>query len=223
MNNCRSAHGSLPVFASFLLAIAVVPASVQAGTWYVTNTGADGATCGQSRDHACRSINQAIDNASTVDVIWVGAGQYGALTGTGACAVCITKGVQIYSYNGTTATVIEAGPDYDAAVQVLSDKVVFGAKNRGFTVTGGRSGILIDYDSIPGHITAGITVAGNVTIDEGSGFAIQGPKYFPSGIQPCLEAGFPLQECDSLGQVSLLQNTAIGGGAGFLARRGGCC
>jgi len=219
MNNHRTAQLSVPLLASIALSIAAIPASVLGGTRFVSNSGVDSGTCGQSRDHACRSINQAIDNASTGDVIWVGAGQYGPLSGNDGCAVCITKGVQIYSYSGTTATVIEAGPDFGAAVQVLSDKVVFGAKNHGFTVTGGRTGVLVDYDSIPGHITSGITVAGNVTIDEGTGFQVQGPKYSTgNSIGACLDAGFPLQDCDSLGQVSFVQNTAVGGGAGFMAR-----
>src|ERR1700761_7546713 len=116
-NNCYSPPFSLIALAWFALLIAGIPALAEAGTWYVTNTGADGASCGRSRDHACRSINQAIDNASSGDVIWVGAGQYGAPSGSGGCAVCITKGVQIYSYNGTSATVIEASPDYDSVVQ----------------------------------------------------------------------------------------------------------
>ena len=38
--------------------------------------------CGEPRN-ACRSISQAIENASTTDNIWVGPGRYGDLNGDG--------------------------------------------------------------------------------------------------------------------------------------------
>src|SRR5579864_4067004 len=87
-----------------------LPIGVQASTWYATNDGVDSPMCGHTRDHACRSISQAVDNATDGDVIWVGAGRYGDLNGNGSfadpgdehpfdsgngtsCVVCITKAV----------------------------------------------------------------------------------------------------------------------------------
>lgn len=56
---------------------AIATASVSARTLWVTNDGADSATCG-SRPRPCRSISQAIENAADGDTIWVGAGHYGS-------------------------------------------------------------------------------------------------------------------------------------------------
>ena len=93
--------------------------AVTANVLSVTNYGADNNNCGSTAS-PCRSITQAIENASAWDTIWVGAGHYGNIHGdpdfSGAgderpqtlpiyhtyssCMICVTKPVHIQSYNG---------------------------------------------------------------------------------------------------------------------------
>jgi hypothetical protein len=90
-----------------------------------------------------RSISQAIENALAGDTIMVGAGRYGDLSGDGnfdspgsehpqtlrysragnGCVVCITKPVQLYSYGGTSATIIEGASGFSAVVSIMNDNV----------------------------------------------------------------------------------------------------
>lgn len=48
----------------------------------VANNGTDSSSCGSSVS-PCRSISQAIENASSGETIWVGPGIYGDLSGDG--------------------------------------------------------------------------------------------------------------------------------------------
>lgn len=208
------------------LLLAGMPVLASANTLFVTNDGVDSATCGSTRDRACRSISQAMDNASGGDTIWVGAGRYGDLNGDGnfdspgsehptpysfpslgGCVVCITKPLQIYSYNGTAATVIEGNAGFYAAVSIRSDKVIFGSKEHGFTLTGtSTAGLLIDY-GVNGTLKSSVRVEGNVALNHNVGFDVFGPVYYPHG---CPEAA-----CGISARVVFSQNSAIGGGIGF--------
>jgi hypothetical protein len=199
-----------------------------AANWYVTNTGTDIALCGTSRDRACRSISQAIENANDGDVIWVGAGIYGDLNGNGDfsdpgdehprnspdygnCVVCITKAVRIYSYNGTAATVIRGTDEFAAAVQVSRSGVVLGAKDHGFTLMGGSyAGVIFQYDVAGFGVQGQITVAGNIALHEQVGFAIEGPTL-------SMPIGCPDDVCVPKVHILLAQNTAIDCGVGFSA------
>jgi hypothetical protein len=210
------------------LLIAGMPALASANTLYATNTGVDSATCGFTSDHACRSISQAMDNASSGDTIMVGAGRYGDLSGdgnfdspgsehatsfsyplTGGCVVCILKPLKIYSYSGTAATVIEGNVGFNAVVSILSDKVVFGSKDHGFTLTGSGSsgtGLLIDY-GVNGTLKTSVRVEGNVALNDGEGFVVVGPLYYPHGC--------PEEFCSISARVVFSQNSAIADGVGF--------
>jgi hypothetical protein len=223
---------------SSLVAVAASSAWSAPTNWYVTNSGADSPVCGTARDRACRSISQAIENASDGDVIWVGAGRYGDVSGRGdftspgdehardtgrgpdegvSCVLCITKAVAIYSYNGTAATTISGNSAYGSVVQVLSDKVVFGSKDHGFTLTGGPIGVALSYDAFgSGLPQVSITVAGNVTVNAATaGYAFFGFDVPPHAVSDC-----PVEICFPHARVLFAQNTAVGGGAGFFARAG---
>ncbi|MBV8740168.1 MAG: hypothetical protein JOZ12_00205 [Sinobacteraceae bacterium] len=228
-----SRRSSLPKLTALFLS--ALPLCAQAATWYATNDGSDGATCGHSRDHACRSISQAMQNAADGDVIWVGAGRYGDLNGNGSftdpgdehaldygngtsCVLCITKALSLYSYNGTAATIIEGNSNFNATVQVLSDRVVFGSRDHGFTVTGGPVGVEINYDTVGfpqggGNGTSlqhGISVVGNIAIKTPVGFEVDGEPYKVSPGCP------PEAPCAPTGRVLLSGNTTVGGDTGFL-------
>jgi hypothetical protein len=215
----------------------------------VRSYGVDSATCGSSAK-PCRSIDQTIENAADGDSIEVGAGRYGDVSGAGtfsnpgdehgqvfpdySCMVCITKALKIFSLHGAAVTVIQgkAGSQFRSNVSILHDGVTFGAPGRGFTLTGGSSyGVSIDED-LPFNITHGITIAGNVDLADGDGFAFLGPE-FQDRPPPTVFAGritFANNEADSCGTgfhsrmgqnfgapMLMQNNVARGCGTGFFA------
>jgi hypothetical protein len=176
----------------------VCPAT--AASLNVTNDGADSVTCG-SQATPCRSISQAIENASDGDTIAVGAGHYGNVSGdpnfagpgdehpqqTGTldvysgCIVCITKAVRIFSLHGAAVTIIEGLPSvqFSSNVMIRHDGVVFGREGGGFTLTGGnQNGLVIDQktrESVFGILLQhNIVVAGNVDLGDQNGFVFHG-------------------------------------------------
>jgi hypothetical protein len=198
-----------------------------AATFSVTNYGMDSSTCGSSA-HPCRSISQAIENASDHDTIWVGAGHYGDLNGDGNfadpgdehatadCVICVTKSLHIYSFNGAAVTIIDSGPSggSPATVRLTADGTIFGAVGHGFTITGGNTiGVLVDR-ALAVALTADIVVAGNIDLKDGTGFVINGlgeplPRCPPEFPQQCT--------FKPNAQVLLQGNQAIGSGIGFSA------
>jgi hypothetical protein len=195
----------------------------------VTNYGTDSSVCGSSAQ-PCRSINQAIENASAGDSIWVGAGHYGNIHGDPGyaapgdehpqqlqtifdrfpnCMVCITKPVHIYSYNGAAVTVIDSGPapTFAATVAIVADGAVFGGADHGFTITGGNGiGVLVDLESWGASVT-GVTVAGNVDVGDKTGFMVFGPIFNPNFSCPPGPICMPYR-----GKILLSGNQAIGNG-----------
>src|ERR1700753_3616431 len=142
-------HQSLSMVVA-LLTLTEGNAWATGATWRVTNDGTDSGTCG-SANSPCRSISQAMENASAGDIISVGAGMYGNISGDGSythpgdehpqpvdrfssrvaegCIICITKPLKILSLHGATATVIVGNPSttWPATVQIASAGVTFGA------------------------------------------------------------------------------------------------
>lgn len=210
-------------------------ATASAASLMVTNYGADSGSCGSSAS-PCRSISQAIENAASGDTIWVGPGHYGDLSGDGlfdapgsehamvfdrgfdynACAICIQKSVQIYSYDGAAATTIQVGPNAISPTTVLiaTNRAVFGSRDHGFTITGGNNkGVVIDLERQTG--TFAVTVTGNVDLKDGLGFVVDGPQFnpsFPNSCPPPELGGCPIQR----GSVTVSWNQGIGNGTGFL-------
>jgi hypothetical protein len=176
--------------------------AASARTLYVTSDGTDSGSCG-AQATPCRSISQAIENASSGDTIDVGAGRYGDISGDGTfshpgdehpqsgqfgnfgatagCIICIDKPLTIQSLHGASVTVIEGIPstDFPANVLVMSYNVHFGTAGAGFTVTGGNTyGVRVDQNVISNaqyHPPGvSITVAGNVDVGDGTGFSFDG-------------------------------------------------
>jgi hypothetical protein len=205
---------------------------------WVTNDGTDSSSCG-SHAKPCRSISQGMENASDGDTIWVGAGHYGNVSGDSnfggpgdehpgfpslnnhpqldqpaGCIVCITKALHIYSLHGAAVTIIAGGPStpFQSNVMIAHSGVGFGAKNYGFTITGGNEyGVsiaiaLADTNADLGHIT----VAGNVDVNDTNGFVFDGeydsPLYF---------SGCPPEDCRRTSPIVIADNEALNNGIGF--------
>jgi hypothetical protein len=174
-----------------------------ARTLYVTSDGVDSGSCG-AKATPCRSISQAIENASAGDTIGVGAGRYGNISGDGTfshpgdehpqtgrfggfdgptgCMICVDKPLTIQSLHGASVTVIEGIPstDFPANVLILSYNVHFGTAGAGFTVTGGNTyGVRIDQGALGSGgefhpAGVSISIAGNRDVGDGTGFSFEG-------------------------------------------------
>ena len=194
---------SLPFLATLGLVVAVA-ATVQAAKLHVANNGVDSATCGD-KSTPCRSISQAIQNASNGDKIIVGPGQYGDLDGDGTfgetgeedaevgggcfCMIKVDKPLAIESRDGAFATVLDAGGVNISVVSISTGGVVLGKKKKGFTLTHGgntSSGLLITAG------TNGVRVTGNVaTANSGYGFLFGGSGHLLTGnVATANEIGF---------------------------------
>jgi hypothetical protein len=223
-------------FALFSISIAALSvaitlagvASATSATLNVTNDGADSATCG-AQTKPCRTISQAIDNAADGDSIEVGAGIYGnvsgdpnfagpgdehAQTGIGftnqGCIICVTKGVHIYSLHGAAVTIIQAMPStpFSSSVLIQNGGVTFGQVGGGFTLTGGNvNGVNLDMNAAIGGLKRNVTVAGNVDVGDGNGFAFSGNQFV---VSRC-----PDPRCVSTATVTFADNESINNGAGF--------
>ena len=209
-----------------------------AASLLVTNYGTDSSNCG-STTSPCRSISQAIENAASGDTIWVGAGTYGDLGGDGSfsapgsehanvlpgafeyiansCVICVGKSVKVYSLEGAAMTSIQGTPPFpytrSATVLITSDGVAFGTKTHGFTVSGGNGvGVAVDFEGLSGS-RLGVTVAGNVDLKDGIGFAFHGTEGSYWSCPPGFE-----QYCPGfVGQILFSGNQAIGSAVGFWA------
>jgi hypothetical protein len=121
-----------------------------AATRYVANDGVDGASCG-TKAAPCRSITQAVTNASAGDSVIVGPGRYGDLDDDGtpgdrageetpaplcSCMLAITKPVTVISSNGAASTIIDArSVNTSRNVLVGMNDHDFGKPGKGFTIT----------------------------------------------------------------------------------------
>jgi len=205
------------------------------GAWadnrvWVGTDGTDSSSCGAS-GKPCRSISQAIENAVAGDVIWVGPGHYGDLSGTGTytgpgdehaslkiligggCVVCIDKPITIYSVSGAAVTLIDGNPAtaYNATVAILADDVVFGSPGHGFTLAGGNEiGVLVDFnaDGVP---KKNIRIDSDVDVGDQNGFVFRGSVV---GVFGCP----PGPECLPTSQVLFTNDVATANpGVGFMA------
>ena len=217
--------GTAAVVTAVLTFTCILSNTAAARTLFVTNDGADSASCG-AQASACRSISQGIENAVAGDTIVVGAGRYGNISGsasytgpgdehpqqltlgrTTGCIVCIDKPISIYSLHGPSVTVIEGAPltSQEATVFIHSDGVNFGAPGRGFTITGGTAyGVDLDQDSdfVLGLIMKkNVSIAGNVDIGDAVGFTFQGLSL--------TDAHCPDPACVNTASITFSQNDAI--------------
>jgi len=167
------------------LGLGALAGAAEAATLNVANNGQDSGTCGAAAS-PCRSISQAIANASAGDRIVVGPGRYGDLDGDGNftspgeeaaevgsgcfCMIKVDKPLTIESRAGAGATVLDAGGALVNVVQILANGVVFGRAKKGFTLTGGG-----DNDGLRIQNATGVKVAGNVALSNAiAGFTIFG-------------------------------------------------
>lgn len=207
-------------------------ATNQGDVLHVANNGMDSLVCG-SKANPCRSISQAITNASAGNTLLVGPGRYGDLNRDGdfddpgeeaarlncgftGAVICVDKRLNILSTNGAHVTVLDAaGANVTGLVNVvaiITDRVNFGDTNRGFTIRGSR---------FYGLRVAGadnVRVVGNVANNNGDiGFifdAINGPIRARDNLASGASiAGFLISSFG--GRVILTNNTAAGNDVGF--------
>jgi hypothetical protein len=128
--------------------------SVLAQKMFVANNAIDSSTCG-TRSEPCRSVSRAIDHANSGDTIVVGPGSYGDLNGDGDfddpgeedaevgcwCMILIDKRLTLVSQDGAGMTILDAARNDVDVVRITADKVIFGLKNKGFTLTSAGGGI----------------------------------------------------------------------------------
>ena len=145
-----------------------------AKTLTVANNGTDSPSCGGS-GVPCRSISQAILNASNGDNVVVGPGEYGNREfgpATGCCAIVIDKEVSITARDGATATVINVRDTGRWPVIITASNALFGGKNKGFMVVADTnppfSGIFVKEG------TSAVTVQGNTFVGFGRGIDVAG-------------------------------------------------
>ena len=190
-------------------------------TWIVANNGVDSPSCGTAAN-PCRSITKAISRANPGDTITVGPGRYGDLNSNGTfadagdeaaevntgcdCMIKVNKAVKIFSRDGADVTVLDAGGNSIAVVDIQASGATFGNKLKGFTITGAGgpsvagSGLVID-SGVNGVIVAGNRAVANATYgfyindstasdqfngnvavaNQGDGFAISGFGHTFSG------------------------------------------
>lgn len=222
------------LIATALMIFASGSAAAHVSVW-VSNRGADSGSCGLPTS-PCRSISQAIQNASSGDTIWVGAGHYGNVSGQpgfggpgdeqpqllpsqdnssglSGCIVCVTKALNIYSLDGAGAAVIDSGPSpgsYNATVVLLVDGSAFGSPGHGFTITGGNAyGVALNMQFWRSS-RSGVSVYANVDINDATGFFVFGPD----GYGP-LTGCAPVGLCPTYNGTVLLQGNEADNNAGI--------
>jgi parallel beta-helix repeat protein len=212
-----------------VLAVGTAYAASTKKALHVENNGLDTVFCG-ARGAPCRSISQAIFNASAGDQILVGPGRYGDLDGDGVlgetgeetgetnfgcgCILKVDKAVDIQSTHGAAATVLDARNFFTseqpaAVVRIAANGAVFGRPDHGFTLTGAPRN--------SGLVTAAtrVTVAGNRSSGNAGGFSIFGSE---NTIQRNVAVANNGHGFEMFGQSHIFrENAAIGNnGEGFL-------
>ena len=152
----------------------------QAATLNVAANGVDGPACGAAAT-PCRTIGQAVLNADEGDRILVGPGVYGDLNedddladdgeeeaGDPACdcMLQITKRLTFESSAGAAMTIIR-GTTTLIAVSLEASGIIFGAHDRGFTISRGQDGLRILAGAV------GVRVIGNVVNGPGAGVGLR--------------------------------------------------
>jgi hypothetical protein len=130
--------------AAAALALSQTPAARADGPWYVSPSGDDGDCL--SWDHACTTINEALDKAGSGDTIYVGAGTYTeslslnnitlTLTGAGAAATFIDGG-------GTTR-VVEVLPTSVVTISGVTIQNGHDASGNGGGITCGEATLRLE-------------------------------------------------------------------------------
>ncbi len=133
----------------FVFLVSVVPETFASATLHVENNGVDSAVCG-SATSPCRSISQAITNASEGDRVVVGPGRYGDLNRNGTvepgeeaaevgfgceCLIKLNKRITLESRGGAGVTVMDQGSaNVSHGVRIQVSGAEFGGEGRGFTL-----------------------------------------------------------------------------------------
>lgn len=209
-----------------LLQLTAVEAATSDSIIRVATNGVDSGTCG-AEAQPCRTISQALLNASDGQTILVGPGRYGDLNRNGTlgeageesagnpdvkCMVNVDRSVAIYSQSGASVTTIDAGPGFtsldpdpdenNCVVRITVAGVTFGAPGHGFTIDGRYvNGILLSG----GSRILGNTIRGHFGDYLGFGinlFSAQGTTIIADNIVTNLEFGIEVDDENAPGNVT---------------------
>jgi hypothetical protein len=208
-------------------------APVGAATVFVGQEGIDGPECG-TKAAPCRSISQGIDVAGAGDTVLVGPGHYGDVNADGQfgdpgdepdslgvgcdCLIEVGKPLAIVSEAGAAATVIDGRGIAPRIVAISASGVVFGRRNRGFTVRNqGPNQTPAAIETGPG--TEGVSIAGNFVEDgTGVGLRLQGTGHSASDNRIHVNVSNILVEAEN---VRLARNVLSGAQFGLELRGAG--
>ena len=217
---------------AFVLALVATVAGAQTRVVHVANFGVDSPDCGL-QETPCRSISQAIRNASEGDTVFVGPGLYGDLNHNGvvgelgeegasipsgeSCLVCVSKRLTLLSQRGAAHTTIDARNLPLTAVTLSrifpapESSSVFGYLEQGFTVLAGeREGI-----SMPdgGIVWGNRIIGGTIGIQGAFQHQTTRPEIFDNEVTEAVERGIAIYS----GLIS--GNVVARNGAGISAFR----
>lgn len=215
-----------------LLLVWFVPVSAFAATVYVDFT-AGGAEDGSSWGDAYTTIQDAIDNASNGDEIWVASANYGE-------SITMASGIALYGgFDGAETQRSERDPDtnvtsINAAGQASTAVTMSSITNTtidGFTIVGGAGtdggGFYVDTVDATNSIVDCV-ISGNEASGDGGGLYIAGSSLTISGctiienVASSEGGGMYIDNCAPTIENTLFTgNSASAAGGGMLSRFGG--
>jgi hypothetical protein len=180
----------------------------------VLSVGADGTdspTCG-SIVNKCRSISQAIRNATAGDTINVYPGVYGDINRNGLigepgeesggpdcnCMIHVDKPVRIWSQYGRKSSLIDASTTDLKAIHIDAKRVEIGYRDRGFTIKGSAATGAITTDRSGGREPPGFEVFVSIWGNKihagawgisGSNLKVYGNNIVGATVGPAIDAG----------------------------------
>ena len=144
------------------------------------------------------TIQEAIDNASSGDTIWVYQGTYNE-------SIFINKSLTILGVNGSAVTFIDGG-DNETAVDIVANGVTIGDIGQGFTITNAADAICYRHPGMTGNLTdtriAGNTIHGceyGIDLDQESNADMRGNTITGNTIYDCEYAGIYIDNCNTNG------------------------
>jgi hypothetical protein len=206
---------TLALFASVVFGQSPLLAQTPTTLFVANNSVYNGTGCG-ARDRPCRTISQAVRNASDADLIEVGPGIYGGIPLGGEGTIAIDKSVEIYSTGGAALTIIKAsqGSFDNRIVRIDVSGVTFGRPNGGFTLAGSKaeSGFGTQALDVSGD-ASDVTIAGNIAVGNEWGILTSGNQLRVEGNAAFDDARTGFQIIGT-GNV-VIDNVASGNSTGF--------
>ena len=208
-------------YAISLLTLTTFPYSARAISYYVSDASGNDSNTGLSWDSAVRTIQTAVDKATTNDMVIVSNGVYatGGRVSIGQSLinrVIIDKPITVQSVNGPSVTIIQgAGPMGNSAIRCVW--ITSYATLSGFTLTGGATSATISsIDGSGGGLYAESTLAViiNCVISDNSAYGSGGGS-FGGLLNNCMLSGNTANYGGGGSYGGLLNNCTLSGNSAF--------